>query len=49
MITAREIVENKQHPLYKAFLSYCGNVKPSLRQARKFLNKYPQYRGVKEG
>ena len=31
------------HPLHKAFVAFCGEKEPTKRQARKFLQKYPQY------
>jgi hypothetical protein len=39
-------IMNKGHELYKSFVSFCGDNEPSKRQARKFLQKYPQYRDV---
>jgi len=36
----------ESHPLNKAFVEFCGDNKPSKRQGRKFLQKYPQYRTV---
>ena len=34
------------HPLHKTFMAWCKEkgTEPSKRQARKFLQKYPQYR-----
>ena len=43
-LTAADLL-NESHPLHKAFVKFCGTVTPSKRQARKFLQKYPQYRG----
>ena len=43
-LTAADILK-EDHPLYKAFVKFCGDNEPSKRQARKFLQKYPQYRG----
>ena len=37
---------NEDHPLYEAFFAFCGENPVSKRQARKFLQKYPQYREV---
>lgn len=39
---------NTDHPLNKSFLQFCGEKEATKRQARKFLQKYPQYRGIKE-
>lgn len=32
------------HPLHGAFVKFCRSKTPTLRQARKFLQKFPQYR-----
>jgi len=39
-------IMKEDHELNKTFVSFCGDNKPSKRQARKFLQKYPQYRDV---
>ena len=39
-------VLNSEHPLHKSFIAFCGDTPPSKRQARKFLQKFPQYREV---
>ena len=35
------------HPLHAAFVRWLGNREMTKRQARKFLQAYPQYREVK--
>jgi hypothetical protein len=35
---------NNAHPLVGAFRAFCRNNPPTLRQARKFLQKFPTYR-----
>jgi hypothetical protein len=37
-------LRNPSHPLRKAFLAFCNGKVPTKRQARKFLQKFPQYR-----
>lgn len=44
-LTAADLL-NESHPLHKTFVKFCGDNKPSKRQARKFLQKFPQYRDV---
>ena len=36
----------KSHELYKSLVEFCGDKDITKRQARKFLQKYPQYREV---
>ena len=43
-LTAADLLQ-EDHPLHKSFVKFCGDNEPSKRQARKFLQKYPQYRG----
>jgi len=31
------------HPLHKVFINFVGANQPTKRQARKFLQKFPQY------
>ena len=37
---------NDEHPLHACFVRFCKDAEPTKRQARKFLQKYPQYREV---
>jgi len=51
-MTARELAQNPAHPLHKTFVNWVkskNNVcaQPNLRQARKFLQAFPQYREAK--
>ena len=43
--TAQELTQS-DHPVYATFVKWCGEKKPTKRQARKFLQQYPQYREV---
>lgn len=49
-VTAAALLD-PAHPLHKSFTATCKKkgVEPSKRQARQFLNQYPQYKTVKRG
>lgn len=36
---------NEEHPVHKHFVKWLGDKEPTKRQARKFLQAFPQYRG----
>lgn len=42
-VVAADIL-NKEHPLHNTFLKWLGNAEPTKRKARKFLQKFPNYR-----
>jgi hypothetical protein len=46
-MVAADLLEST-NPLHKSFLHFCGENEPTKRKARAFLQKYPQYRGIKE-
>lgn len=46
-VTAASILDT-DHPLHKKFVAFLGGKEPTKRQARKFLQKFPQYSVVKE-
>ena len=39
-------VLKEDHPAHKHFIQFCGENKPTKRQARKFLQAFPKYREV---
>lgn len=43
-LTARELLDEK-HPVNKHFVQWLGEKEATKRQARKFLQTFPQYRG----
>lgn len=43
-LTARELLDEK-HPVHKHFVAWLDGKEASKRQARKFLQAFPQYRG----
>jgi len=45
--TARDIMQS-EHPVNKHFVSWCKDKEPTRRQARKFLQAFPQYVVTKE-
>lgn len=47
-MVARDLL-NSKHPLHVTFVKWLGDKAPTLRQARKFLAKFPQYRAAQPG
>jgi hypothetical protein len=43
-LTARDLLDEK-HPIHKHFVQWVGEKEATKRQARKFLQAFPQYRG----
>lgn len=43
--TANELMQ-PDHPIYDHFIKWLGEKKPTKRQARRFLQQYPQYREI---
>jgi len=43
-LNARDLLDEK-HPVNKHFVAWLGEKQASKRQARKFLQEFPQYRG----
>jgi hypothetical protein len=43
--TAAHILR-ENHPAHKHFIKWLGDKQPTRRQARKFLQTFPNYRGV---
>ncbi len=46
-MTARDLLK-ENHPLRAKFVDFCGDKPVTLRQARKFLQKFPKYREATE-
>lgn len=47
-VNAADILK-EDHPLHRAFTKWLGDKTASKRQAREFLQAYPQYREVQNG
>lgn len=43
-LVAADLLSDK-HPAHKHFIKWCGEKEPTKRQARKFLQEFPAYRG----
>lgn len=44
--TSANDVLQQDHPVHEHFVKWCGDKQPTKRQARKFLQQYPQYREI---
>lgn len=44
-VTTAANIMKSNHPAHKHFVKWCGDKEQTKRQARKFLQEFPQYRG----